>query len=76
MHELDDFVSFVVLVSSVIGIVLDLSGRVNELADVDAFSLSFPLDKFDKLLKVVFEVIAGLQLLNEGFTFTFHVSGR
>ena len=76
MHELNHFGSVLVLVSRVIGIVLDLSCRIDELADVDALSFGLPLDKVDQLLEVVLEVMARLQLFDEGFTFTLHVSGR
>ena len=76
MHELDDFGSVLVLVSRVISIVLDLSSRIDELADVDALSFGLPLDKVDQLLEVVLKVMARLQRFDEGFTFTLHVSGR
>ena len=45
MHEFDHFWSLNVLVSCVIRIVLDFFGGVDELANVDALSLGFPLDK-------------------------------
>ena len=76
MHELDDFGSFCVLVSRIIGIVLNLSGGVYELADVDTLSLGLPLDKVDQLLEVILEVSACLKLLNKGFTLTLHMCGR
>ena len=76
MHELDDFGSVLVLVSRVISVVLDLSGRIDELADVDALSFGLPLDKVDQLLEVILKVMARLQRFDEVFTFTLHVSGR
>lgn len=76
MHELDDFGSVLVLVSRIISIVLDLSGRIDELADVDALSFGLPLDKVDQLLEVILKVMACLQRFDEVFTFTLHVSGR
>ena len=76
MHELDDFGSVLVLVSRIISVVLNLSSRIDELADVDALSFGLPLDKVNQLLEVILKVMARFQRFDEVFTFALHVSGR
>lgn len=65
VHVLDDLGCLLIEVGLVVGLLIDLLRRVDQLSDVDARGTRLLLDEVHQLLQVVLQVCALLQLLNE-----------